>query len=119
MFVSFRAGLVLTWLALLSLASPWIVRVLAEWAVLARVISALSRHSLVAYVVHLSLLYGLPMLRGLHGFRPYDLYECSLACAFVLCVSVLSVLYWDRLRVFVVNLLRPAPRDEVRPSQLA
>jgi uncharacterized membrane protein len=152
MYVAFRAGLVLAWLATLSIASPWITRALtattpraractqffrdpdlgrighghayvehSTWV--GRVISALSRHSLVAYVVHLSLLYGLPMLHGAHGLQPsYNVYECSLACAFLLSMSVLSVLYWGRLRTFVVNRVssqRPAPRDEVHPSQLA
>lgn len=97
MFVAFRAGLVLAWLGVLSSASGVIARALAAWPGLARVVSALSRHSLIAYVVHLSLLYGLP-LRGGVG---YSSLECSIVCAAVLTVSVLCVLNWERLRAGV------------------
>lgn len=117
MFVVFRAGLVLTWLAVLSAASGLIARGFAAWPSLARLIAALARHSLVAYVVHLSVLYGLPPLRGRHGASPhFSLLECSVICALVLFVSVLSVLHWERLRELLVSSVRRlssplAPRD--------
>jgi uncharacterized membrane protein len=99
MFVVFRAGLVLAWLGLLSHASSGIARSLVAWPGVALVVSKLSRHSLVAYVVHLSLLYGVPLRGG-----AYSLLECSIACAVVVCISVLSVLHWERVRAFFVAL---------------
>lgn len=104
MFVVFRAGLVLAWLGVLSRASAAIARGLTLWPGVARAVSALSRHSLVAYVVHLSLLYGLPLRDGTRS--PYSLLECSIACAVVLSVSVLSVLYWERVRAGIERALR-------------
>jgi hypothetical protein len=68
------------------------------------VISALSRHSLIAYVAHLGLLYGLPLFRArtTHGLPgSYDIYDCSLACLLVLGLSIVSVLHWERLRALV------------------
>jgi hypothetical protein len=122
MFVVFRAGLVLAWLGALSAASPLIARSFAAWPGLARLVAVLSRHSLVAYVVHLSVLYGVPPLRVQHGVTPhFSLTECSLICALVLFVSMLSVLNWERLRELVVICARrlssplaprgAAPRD--------
>lgn len=122
MFVGFRAGLVLVWLSLLSVCAPLLVRAFAAWPSVARVVSALSRHSLVAYVVHLTVLYGLPPLRVRHGVGPhFTRLECTQICALVLLVSVLSVLSWERLRelvfggarklVAVVSARSAAPRD--------
>jgi hypothetical protein len=115
LFVVFRAGLVLAWLGVLSAASGWIARSFVAWPGLARLVSALSRHSLVAYVVHLSMLYGLPLL---HEQPRYSLSACCLVCAIVLGVSVLSVLHWERL----VNGLRRLSAwygARTRPAQLA
>jgi len=107
MFVVFRVGMVLTWLAVLSAASPLLARSFAAWPSLRRLVAALSRHSLVAYVVHLSVLYGLPPLRGQHGTAPhFSLLECTGICALVLFVSVLSTLNWERLRELVASVAR-------------
>jgi len=122
MFMAFRAGLVLAWLGLLSAASAALARAFAAWPGLARLIAALSRHSLVAYVVHLSMLYGLPPLRGEHGVTPhFSLPECTAVCALILFVSVLSVLSWERLRDLVVGfvqLARTALRSASRSAGL-
>jgi uncharacterized membrane protein len=107
MFVVFRAGLVLAWLAVLSAASPLLARSFAAWPALKRLITALSRHSLVAYVVHLSVLYGLPPLRSTQGKAPdFTLLECTGICALVLLVSVLSTLNWERLRELLASFAR-------------
>ena len=111
LFVVFRAGLVLAWLGVLSRGSDWIVRGFAAWPGVARAVSSLSRHSLVAYVVHLSLLYGLP-LRGSQS--PYSLLECSIACAAVLSISVVCVLYWERMRDGLRALWDRPAADELR-----
>jgi uncharacterized membrane protein len=103
LFSAFRAGLVLAWLGLLSAASAWISRAFAAWPGLAYLIAMLSRHSLVAYVVHLSVLYGVPMLRA-RGH--YTVLECSAVCAMLLWLSVLSVLHWERARALVASGLR-------------
>jgi hypothetical protein len=104
MFVVFRVGLVLAWLGVLSAGSGWLARSFAAWPGLGRVLAALSRHSLVAYVVHLSVLYGLPLRSGPGSH--YSLLECSIACVAVLCISVLSVLHWERVRAWLMRGLR-------------
>jgi uncharacterized membrane protein len=115
-FVVFRVGLVLAWLAALSAASPLLARSFAAWPSLRRLIAALSRHSLVAYVVHLSMLYGLPLLRGPRATAPhFSLLECTGICALVLLVSVLSVLNWERLRELVTSFARRFPATKRPP----
>jgi surface polysaccharide O-acyltransferase-like enzyme len=115
MLFGFRAGLVLAWLGALSAASRVIERGVAALPGVGRVISALSRHSLVAYVVHLWLLYGVPQLRTLH----FSLLECSLICFGVLWLSVLSVLCWERAQLLAKLSSRPAPPVAVRRDPLA
>jgi uncharacterized membrane protein len=116
LFVVFRVGLVLAWLAVLSVASPLLARSFAAWPSLRRLIAALSRHSLVAYVVHLSVLYGLPLLRGPHGTAPhFSLLDSTGICALVLFVSVVSVLNWERLRELVISFARRPPATKHAP----
>lgn len=89
--MSFRWGLVLTLLGLLHLRSS----AAGEHSLTA----LLARHSLVAYVTHLLLLYGTPWTRSL--VRPFggklELTQACAVCMGVLGLTVLVTYGWSRL----------------------
>ena len=98
--VLFRAGLVLALLGLLhGLRSPSeqhaaAAGALAEWTRL------LARHSLLAFVVHLLLLYGTPFTPSLHkhfGLR-LDAFQCSLVFVAIMAITMLLIRAWVALQ---------------------
>jgi hypothetical protein len=99
LFVVFRAGLACAWLGLLTASEVVLVRGFAALPLCARVIRVLAAHSLVAYVVHLVLLYGTPWNAGLaRGGAIYDFAETSAAFACVLSITVAATLAWEYWR---------------------
>jgi hypothetical protein len=96
LFVGFRAGLACAWLGLLTWCEPLLVRAFARLPRTALVLRALAKHSLVAYVLHLMLLYGTPWSAGLaRAGATADLAETSTAFTCVLCLTIAGVLAWD------------------------
>jgi hypothetical protein len=91
LFLIFRAGLVAAWLGVLCLCEPWLRRL---WPAAdgGGVLPALARHSLLAYVVHLLLLYGTPLHAGIaRAGASWDWLETCVAFGGVLCVTLLCV----------------------------
>lgn len=70
LYVLFRSGIVLAWLGTLCLLEPAVQRLFRSASWLERLLGALSRHSLVAYVAHLLVLYGTPVTIGLKFLGP-------------------------------------------------
>jgi uncharacterized membrane protein len=98
MFVVFRAGLVCAGLGVLSAFEATILRTFEAHPRVAALNAALARHSLIAYVVHLVVLYGTPFHAGLvRNAADYDLRETTLALAAVLGITFTSVLLWQHL----------------------
>lgn len=96
MFVGFRAGLACAWLGVLTAGEALLVRVFATLPRLARVIRVLAKHSLVAYVVHLMLLYGTPWNAGLaRRGAVFDAAETSGAFGWVLGVTLAATFAWE------------------------
>jgi uncharacterized membrane protein len=97
MFVVFRAGLVCAGLGLLSAYGRMLSRWFERHPRVATLNAALARHSLIAYVAHLVLLYGSPLHSGIARGKPsFDLSETALALAFVLTATLAFVLLWQR-----------------------
>lgn len=96
LFVMFRVGLALAWLGLLTANQSRLVRAFAALPKLARVIRSLARHSLVAYVAHLMLLYGTPWNAGLaRAGASFGWLETCGALGCVLCLTGVATLGWD------------------------
>lgn len=96
LFVAFRAGLACAWLGVLTTIESRLARTFAALPRLARPIRALAKHSLVAYVVHLILLYGTPWNAGLARSGPHlGWLETTAAFACVLATTVAVTLAWD------------------------
>jgi len=97
LFVVFRAGLALAWLGVLTASEGLLVRALERLPKCARVVRALAKHSLVAYVVHLMLLYGTPWNAGLaHEGASCGVIETCAVFSGVLCVTLVVTLAWER-----------------------
>jgi hypothetical protein len=97
LFVVFRTGLALAWLGALSASASWISGAFAALPRCAAVMRALAKHSLIAYVVHLVLLYGTPFNPGLaHGGANLGFAATAAACVCVLTLTIASVWAWDR-----------------------
>jgi uncharacterized membrane protein len=97
LFIVFRAGLACAWLGVLTASETLLVRAFAALPWFARVIRVLAKHSLVAYVVHLVLLYGTPWNAGLaRSGAIFDFAETSAALACVLSVTVAATFAWER-----------------------
>jgi hypothetical protein len=95
LFVVFRAGLVVAWIGALSVAEP----ALASWSARApgvsRVLGALSKQSLVAYVTHLLLLYGSIFTPGLKQLGKLDLAAAGGVFAGVLTFTSAVAVLWE------------------------
>jgi hypothetical protein len=93
LYVAFRSGASLAWLGSLWLCEPALRRV---WRRLPW-LDALARGSLVAYVVHLLVLYGPPFTSGwIRLGKTLDRFEAG-ALSFALCVlTTLIVVAWQR-----------------------
>lgn len=98
LYVLFRAGAVLVLLGSLWILEPlWRGRWRAT-GTLETVVAALSQHSLVAYVVHLLVLYGTPFTTGLiHYGATLSLLQTSCISLLLIVFTVGSVLLWQRL----------------------
>jgi hypothetical protein len=97
LFVAFRAGLALAWLGVLTASEGFLVRAFELLPKCARVVRALAKHSLVAYVVHLILLYGTPWNPGLAraGASSGVIETCAIFSG-VLGVTLIVTLAWAR-----------------------
>src|SRR5204862_1116 len=65
LFLLFRVGIVGAWLGILCGLEPLTARLFALLPTLAHVFTKIAKQSLVAYVVHLLMLYGSPITVGL------------------------------------------------------
>lgn len=100
LFLIFRAGLAAAWLGVLCSCEPVLRRV---WSAAdgGGMMPLLARHSLVAYVVHLLLLYGTPFSKGLaRTGASWDPLETWVAFIWVLGVTLACVWAWPRLLRF-------------------
>jgi uncharacterized membrane protein len=100
LFFAFRAGLACAWLGLLTASERLLFRTFSALPRVARVIRALAKHSLVAYVVHLVLLYGTPWFPGLaRGGPQFGALETIATFACVSCATIGVTIAWERWQV--------------------
>jgi hypothetical protein len=96
LYVLFRAGTVVAWLGLLTLLEPLLHSLAARMPELSSILGALSRQSLVAYVVHLLLLYGTLFTPGLKRLGTLELGAAGAVFGGVLLVTTAAAVLWDR-----------------------
>lgn len=97
LYVLFRAGAVFALLGLLSAIEPMIRWLWRKLPVVEQTFGVISRQSLVAYVVHLLVLYGSPLNKSLAKVGPtLDLREVSAVASGLLLFTVATSVVWDR-----------------------
>jgi hypothetical protein len=97
MFVSFRVGIVIGWLGILCLLEPLLAALWKLSPTLERQFGMLSRQSLVAYVVHLSVIYGTPYTVGLVRLgQTLTIPEAIVTVLVLLAFTQLTIVLWDR-----------------------
>jgi acyltransferase len=98
LYVLFRAGLVVAWLGLLCALEPLTRRTFAALPGVGFVFDRLAKQSLVAYVVHLLMLYGSPVTVGLVRLGPtLDVARGLVVFALVMAATTVLALVWDRV----------------------
>jgi uncharacterized membrane protein len=97
LFLLFRVGIVFGWLGILCGLEPLVARLFAALPTFARVFTKLSKQSLVAYVVHLLMLYGSPFTVGLVRIKQtLDVRQGTVVFALVMTATTVIALIWDR-----------------------
>jgi hypothetical protein len=96
LYLVFRAGLVLSWLGLLCGLEPVCAWLFARFRWIRGCCRALSRHSLVAYVAHLLVLYGTPFSAGLvYSIAGLELAQGALCFAAVMLFTLSITFLWE------------------------
>ncbi|MEY4577341.1 MAG: hypothetical protein RL701_2044 [Pseudomonadota bacterium] len=110
LYVVFRAGAVLAGLGLLWVMEPWLRQRWRSNGRLETLLSAISRHSLVAYVAHLLVLYGTPFTSGLtHDGPTLSIWQASAVSALLIAFTLGIVLAWQHSqRVRALPVTKPA-----------
>lgn len=97
LYVLFRAGLVFVLLGLLSASEPVIRWLWRSLPTVEQIVGVIARQSLVAYVVHLLVLYGSPLNTSLAKLGPtLELWEASAIASGLLLFTVAVSAIWDQ-----------------------
>jgi uncharacterized membrane protein len=97
LFVLFRVGIVCAWLGMLCGLEPLTARLFALLPTLAHVFTRIAKQSLVAYVVHLLMLYGSPVTVGLVRLKQtLDVPQGIVVFSLVMIATTLIAMLWDR-----------------------
>jgi uncharacterized membrane protein len=96
LYVLFRVGAVLAWLGLLCALEPQVRALWQRTPWLERLFSALSKHSLLAYVTHLLVIYGTPLTIGLVRLgQTLDKTEVFVTTLYVIAFTTAIAVLWS------------------------